>query len=443
MSREQDAVKDLDAGSKEDQGRQVREVDVESKVGQGQKVREVDVESKVGQRQQVQGTWSHKLSPLVRQIPPSGIRRFFDLVSQSEDVISLGVGEPDFVTPWRVREAAVYALERGYTTYTSNRGLPQLLEAIGQYLSDAFALQYEPSQEMMVTIGGSEAIDLALRVLTLPGDEVLIPEPSYIAYSPIAMLCGGVAVPVETRAEKGFKLMAADLEAKITERSKVLILCYPSNPTGAIMTYEDFLPIARLAEKHDLIVISDEIYAELTYEGKHVSFASLPGMKERTILVSGFSKAFAMTGWRLGYACGHREIIDAMLKVHQYTVMCAPIMNQFAGLEALRNGLEEKDRMKEMYNQRRRYVVKAFREMGLACHEPAGAFYAFPCVESTGMTSEEFAGRLLREGKVAAVPGNVFGLGGEGFLRCSYATSLQGLEQAMERIGRFVGGVRG
>jgi aminotransferase len=379
-----------------------------------------------------------KLSPLVKSVPPSGIRRFFDLVSGNKDVISLGVGEPDFVTPWRVREASVYALEKGYTTYTSNRGMPALLEEIEKYFYDTFDVHYDPAREMMVTIGGSEAIDLALRTLINPGDEILIPEPSYIAYSPIAYLSGGHPVPVETRAEEDFKLTAELLSAKLTERSKVLILCYPNNPTGTIMTYEDLLPIARLVEEHDLLVISDEIYAELTYEGKHVSFASLPGMKERTIVVSGFSKAFAMTGWRLGYACGHREIIDAMLKIHQYTVMCAPIMSQFAGLEALKNGLEEKDRMKELYNQRRRLVVKGFRQMGLECHEPAGAFYAFPSIRSTGLTSEEFATRLLQEQKVAAVPGQVFGQGGEGHLRCSYATSLQGLTEALERMERFV-----
>lgn len=379
-----------------------------------------------------------KLSPLVKQVPPSGIRRFFDLVSGRPDIISLGVGEPDFVTPWHVREASVYALEKGYTTYTSNRGMPALLEAIEAYLVHSFQLHYEPSSEMIVTIGGSEAIDLALRALINPGDEILIPEPSYIAYSPIAFLSGGKPVPVETRAQEQFKLTPDSLGSKITDRSKVLILCYPNNPTGAIMTYEEMLPIARLVEEHDLLVISDEIYSELTYEGKHVSFASLPGMKDRTIVVSGFSKAFAMTGWRLGYACGHEEIISAMLKIHQYTVMCAPIMSQFAGLEALRNGLEEKEQMKELYNQRRRLVVKGFQQIGLACHEPSGAFYAFPSIASTGLTSEEFATQLLQDQKVAAVPGHVFGLGGEGYIRCSYATSLQGLTEALERMGSFV-----
>lgn len=378
------------------------------------------------------------LSPLVRDIKPSGIRRFFDLVSTRKDIITLGVGEPDFVTPWHVREAAVYALESGKTQYTSNAGMPALREAIGQYLDDSFSVEYDPASEILVTVGGSEAIDLALRALITQGDEILIPEPCYISYSPITALSGGVPVGIETYAADNFKLRAEQLQAVITPRSKVLILCYPSNPTGGIMTYEDWLPIAKLVEENDLIVISDEIYAELTYGEKHVSFAAMPGMKDRTILVSGFSKAFAMTGWRMGYACGHREIIAAMLKIHQYTVMCAPIMAQYAALEALQHGLEEKDRMVESYNQRRRLVVKGFREIGLDCHEPQGAFYAFPSIASTGMSSETFAQRLLEEAGVAAVPGDVFGLGGEGHLRCSYATSVTQLTEALDRIGNFV-----
>ncbi|WP_284641398.1 aminotransferase class I/II-fold pyridoxal phosphate-dependent enzyme [Paenibacillus silviterrae] len=378
------------------------------------------------------------LAPLARAIPPSGIRKFFDLVSASKDIISLGVGEPDFSTPWHVREACVYSLERGNTKYTPNAGMLELREAIAEYLYDSFQLLYEPSDEVLVTVGGSEAIDLALRALIAPGDEVLVPEPCYISYSPITRLGGGVPVGIETFAKDQFKLTAESLKAAITPRSKVLILCYPSNPTGGIMTYEDWVPIAKLVEEHDLIVISDEIYAELTYEQKHVSFASLPGMKDRTILVSGFSKAFAMTGWRMGYACGHKDILSAMLKIHQYTVMCAPSMGQVAALEALRNGMDEKDRMVESYNQRRRLVVKGFREIGLECHEPQGAFYAFPCIKSTGMTSEEFATKLLYEAKVAAVPGDVFGLGGEGFLRCSYAYSVNQLTEAIDRIGNFL-----
>lgn len=379
------------------------------------------------------------LSPLARDIKPSGIRRFFDLVSTRKDVITLGVGEPDYVTPWHVREAAVYALEKGKTQYTSNAGMPELRGAIGQYLNDQFNVEYNPADEILVTVGGSEAIDLALRALITPGDEILIPEPCYISYSPITTLSGGKAVGIETFAKDNFKLKAESLQAAITPKSKVLILCYPSNPTGGIMTYEDWLPIAKVVEDNDLIVISDEIYAELTYGSKHVSFAAIPGMKDRTILVSGFSKAFAMTGWRMGYACGHSDLIAAMLKIHQYTVMCAPIMAQYAALEALTpHGLEEKDRMMESYNQRRRLVVKGFREIGLECHEPEGAFYAFPSIQSTGLTSVMFAERLLEEANVAAVPGDVFGLGGEGHLRCSYATSVMQITEALDRIGQFV-----
>ncbi|WP_229675604.1 aminotransferase class I/II-fold pyridoxal phosphate-dependent enzyme [Saccharibacillus kuerlensis] len=379
------------------------------------------------------------LSPLVRDIKPSGIRKFFDLVSASKDIITLGVGEPDFVTPWHVREACVYSLERGYTRYTSNAGMPELREAISSYLKGSFGTAYDPEKEVLVTVGGSEAIDLALRALIRPGDEVLVPEPCYISYSPITSIGGGVPIGIETFAKDNFKLTAEALENSITPKSKVLILCYPSNPTGATMTAEDWIPIAKVVEKHDLIVISDEIYAELSYgQSKHASFAAAPGMKDRTILVSGFSKAFAMTGWRMGYACGHPELISAMLKIHQYTVMCAPVMGQVAALEALTNGLGEKDKMVESYNRRRRLVVQGLRDAGLECHEPEGAFYAFPSIQSTGLTSEIFAQRLLAEGKVAAVPGDVFGLGGEGFLRCSYATSVAQLNEAMDRIGQFV-----
>ncbi|MHA0856632.1 aminotransferase class I/II-fold pyridoxal phosphate-dependent enzyme [Paenibacillus sp. CMAA1364] len=392
-----------------------------------------------------EGAQKHKkemdsyLAPLVRDIAPSGIRKFFDLVAANKDIITLGVGEPDFVTPWHVREACVYSLERGRTGYTSNAGTPELREAIGQYLNDQFQVSYEPSNEILVTVGGSEAIDLALRALITPGDEILIPEPCYVSYSPITTIGGGVPVGIETTSENGFKLTAEALEAKITPKSKVLILCYPSNPTGATMSYEDWLPIAKVIEKHDLIVISDEIYAELTYsEDKHVSFATIPGMKDRTLLVSGFSKAFAMTGWRMGYVCGHEDFIGAMLKIHQYTVMCAPVMGQVAAYEALTNGLEEKDRMVESYNQRRRLIVQGLREAGLICHEPQGAFYAFPSIQNTGLSSDDFAQRLLVEAKVAAVPGNVFGLGGEGFIRCSYATSVSQLTEAIDRIGNFV-----
>jgi aminotransferase len=378
------------------------------------------------------------LAPLVRDIPPSGIRKFFDLVSASKDIISLGVGEPDFSTPWHIREAAVYSLERGNTKYTPNAGLYELREAISEYLYDSFQVPYEPSDEVLVTVGGSEAIDLALRALVVPGDEILIAEPSYISYSPIVRISGGVPIGIETFAKDDFKLKPEAVKARITPKTKILIVSYPSNPTGGIMSYEDWVPIAKIAEEHDLIVISDEIYAELTFEQNHVSFASLPGMRDRTILVSGFSKAFAMTGWRMGYACGHSEIIKAMLKIHQYTVMCAPAMGQVAALEALRNGMEEKDRMVESYNQRRRLVVHSFREIGVQCHEPQGAFYAFPSISSTGLSSDEFAQRLLHEAKVAVVPGDVFGLGGEGFIRCSYAYSVNQLIEAIDRIGNFV-----
>lgn len=381
---------------------------------------------------------SSYLAPRVRNIPPSGIRRFFDLASGSKDIITLGVGEPDFITPWHVREACVYSLERGFTSYTSNAGTPELREAIAEYLYNSYSVKYNPKDEILVTVGGSEAIDLALRALVEPGDEILVPVPCYISYSPITSIGGGVSVEVETFASDNFKLKAENLKAKITPKSKVLILSYPSNPTGGIMTYEDWLPIAKLVEENDLIVISDEIYSELTYGQKHVSFASIPGMRDRTILVNGFSKSFAMTGWRMGYACGHPDLIYAMLKIHQYTVMCAPVMGQVAALEALKNGLDDKDHMVESYNQRRRLIVQGLRDIGLSCHEPEGAFYAFPSIESTGLTSEEFAQRLLLEAKVAAVPGNVFGAGGEGFLRCSYATGVNQLNEALHRMGQFI-----
>lgn len=390
------------------------------------------------QAEQSGKTMNSYLAPRVREIQPSGIRRFFDLANGSKDIITLGVGEPDFITPWHVREACVYSLERGYTSYTSNAGTPELREAIAEYLYNSYDVKYNPKDEIIVTVGGSEAIDLALRALIEPGDEILLPVPCYISYSPITAIGGGVPVEVETYARDNFKLKAEHLISKITPKSKVLILNYPSNPTGGIMSYEDWLPIAKVVEENDLIVISDEIYSELTYDQKHVSFASIPGMKDRTILVNGFSKAFAMTGWRMGYACGHPDLIYAMLKIHQYTVMCAPVMGQVAALEALKNGLEEKDHMMQSYNQRRRLVVQGLRDIGLSCHEPQGAFYAFPSIESTGLSSDEFAQRLLLEAKVAAVPGNVFGAGGEGFLRCSYATGVNQLNEALHRMGQFI-----
>jgi aminotransferase len=376
------------------------------------------------------------ISPIVKEIPPSGIRKFFDLAAGSKEMISLGVGEPDFVTPERVREACVRALERGRTSYTPNAGLVELREEIAQYLETGFQLKYEPSNEIMVTVGGSEAIDLALRALITPGDEIIVPSPTYIAYSPLTALNGGRVVEVETTAQNQFKLTAEALRQKITPRSKALLINYPSNPTGATMTYEDWLPIAKVVQEHNLIVISDELYAELTYDQKHVSFASLPGMKERVLLIGGFSKAFAMTGWRIGYACGHPELVGAMLKIHQYTVLCAPIIGQIAAIESLRNGLADKEFMKNSFNQRRRMFVRGLQEIGLPCHEPQGAFYAFPSIAHTGMTSEQFSEHLIRKAKVATVPGHVFGASGEGFIRCSYATSIGQLEEALERIDR-------
>lgn len=378
------------------------------------------------------------LSACVQDIRPSGIRAFFDLNTSDGDTIALGVGEPDFVTPQRVREACIQALREGKTKYTSNAGMIELREELAVYLASSFALSYDPGHEMFVTVGSSEAVDLALRAVINPGDEVLIPAPSYIAYEPITCLHGGKIIEVATTAEQGFKLTAQALQAAITPHSKVLMLNYPCNPTGAVMTKQDWQPIAELVIKHNLVVISDEVYAELTYGRQHVSIASMPGMKERTIVISGFSKAFAMTGWRVGYACGPRELIAGMLKIHQYTAMCAPTLAQIAALESLRYGLTAKDEMMASYNERRKLFVAGLNAIGLTCHEPEGAFYAFPSIAATGMSSEQFALRLLNEAKVAVVPGHVFGSGGEGFIRCSYATSLVDLERALERMGRFV-----
>jgi len=378
------------------------------------------------------------ISSRVRDIRPSGIRAFFDLNEAGGDTIALGVGEPDFVTPEKVREACIQALREGKTKYTSNAGLMELREELSAYLSGSFAISYDPGQEIIVTVGSSEAVDLALRAVIDPGDEVLIPAPSYIAYEPITHLHGGKIVEVAATAREQFKLTPQALQAVITPRSKALMINYPCNPTGTIMTEQDWLPIAELIIKHNLVVISDEVYAELTYGRKHVSIASLPGMKERTIVISGFSKAFAMTGWRVGYACGPRELIAGMLKIHQYTAMCAPTIAQIAAFESLRHGLAAKDEMMASYNERRKMFVSGLNAIGLACHEPEGAFYAFPSIASTGMSSEQFALRLLKEAKVAVVPGHVFGSGGEGFIRCSYATSLVDLEKALERMGRFM-----
>ncbi|MNO48587.1 putative N-acetyl-LL-diaminopimelate aminotransferase [compost metagenome] len=378
------------------------------------------------------------IAPRVREIAPSGIRAFFDLTAGNEDIISLGVGEPDFVTPEHVRAACIRALNDGKTMYTPNSGLLDLREEIASYLHTSFNLRYEPTNEILVTMGSSEAVDLALRAFISPGDEIIVPSPSYIAYSPITHLNGGVTVEVESSAAQGFKLTAEALRKVITPRSKILMVNFPTNPTGAVMTYEDWLPIAQIVKEHNLLVISDEIYAELTYDSQHVSMASLPGMMDRTIVISGFSKAFAMTGWRVGYACGDRELIAAMLKIHQYTAMCAPILGQIAAIESLRNGMEHKEHMKQCFDERRKLLVSGFRSMGLPCHEPEGAFYAFPSIANTGLKSEDFALQLLKEVGVAAVPGHVFGAGGEGYIRCSYAASLQKLTEALERIEGFM-----
>lgn len=379
-----------------------------------------------------------QIAPRVREIAPSGIRAFFDLTAGNNDIISLGVGEPDFATPEHVRAACVRALNRGETMYTPNAGLPELREEIARYQQMSFGLSYEPMNEVMVTVGSSEALDLALRAFTAPGDEIIIPAPSYIAYSPIAYINGGTLVEVEANAEQGFKLTAEALRKAITPRSKLLMVNFPNNPTGAVMSYEDWLPIAEIVKAHNLIVLSDEIYAELTYDSRHVSIASLPGMKERTIVISGFSKAFAMTGWRVGYACGNRELLAAMLKIHQYTAMCAPVLGQIAAIESLRHALPDKDNMKECFRQRRSLFVEGLRSIGLHCHEPQGAFYAFPSIGHTGMKSEEFALGLLKEAGVAAVPGHVFGTGGEGHIRCSYAASTAKLTEALERMENFM-----
>lgn len=378
------------------------------------------------------------LSAVVQSIPPSGIRKFFDLVSQTEGVISLGVGEPDFVTPWHIREACYYSLEKGYTMYTSNSGLPELREEIAKYIKDTIGVKYSPEKEILVTVGVSEAIDIALRALIEPGDEVLVPEPSFVSYAPGATLAYGKAISIPTYVEDEYRLKAGELEKFITPKSKILILAYPNNPTGGIMETQDLQELVDIIIKNDLIVISDEIYAELTYGGKHVSIASFPGMGDRTIVANGFSKAFAMTGWRIGYACAHPDIIAAMTKIHQYAIMCAPIMGQKAALEALRHGKAEMQKMVEDYNNRRKIILSGFQEIGLDCFEPRGAFYAFPSIESVHMSSEEFCEKLLLEEQVAVIPGNAFGASGEGFIRCCYAASIKNIENALEKMGNFL-----
>ncbi|MFW0967000.1 MAG: aminotransferase class I/II-fold pyridoxal phosphate-dependent enzyme [Thermacetogeniaceae bacterium] len=370
-------------------------------------------------------------------MPPSGIRKFFDLIEKTEGVISLGVGEPDYITPNVVREACCNALEKGRTKYTSNSGVPELREEIAHYLQSRFEVQYSPEQ-ILITVGVSEAVDLALRAITNPGDEILVGEPCYVSYAPSVSLAGGIPVLVPARAEENFKLKKKDIISHISSKTKAIMISYPNNPTGAIMERADLEEIAQIARNYDLLVISDEVYAELTYGRKHVSISTLPGMKERTLLLNGFSKAFAMTGWRLGYAAGPREIIDAMLKIHQYTMLCAPSLSQFAAVTALREGMPFIDEMVNDYDKRRRIIVQGLREMGLPCFEPQGAFYAFPCIKGTGMTSEEFCEKLLFEEKVAVVPGNAFGPSGEGYIRCCYAAAQQDIEEALERIRRFL-----
>ncbi len=378
------------------------------------------------------------LSERIVTIPPSGIRKFFDIVSEMEDAISLGVGEPDFDTPWHIREEGIYSLEKGRTFYTSNAGLKELKVEIANYLKRRQELLYDPDKEIMVTVGGSEAIDVALRAMLDPGDEVLIPQPSYVSYVPCTILANGVPVPIELEEKDEFRLTPEKLLEKITPKTKILIMPFPNNPTGAIMEKEDLEKVAEIVIEKDLFVISDEIYSELTYKGQHVSIASIPGMRERTVLINGFSKSYAMTGWRLGYAAAPKEILSQMLKIHQFAIMCAPTTSQYAAVSALRNGDEDVEMMRESYNQRRRYLVNALREMGLECFEPYGAFYVFPSIKKFGMTSDEFAVRLLNAEKVAVVPGTAFGDSGEGFLRLSYAYSLESLKVALDRIRRFV-----
>jgi aminotransferase len=379
------------------------------------------------------------LSKKVTGLAPSGIRKFFDLVSEMPEAISLGVGEPDFDTPWRIREEGIYALEQGKTFYTSNAGLKELKEEIGRYLRRKINVDYDPASEIVVTVGGSEGIDIALRAMLDPGDEVLIPQPSYVSYLPCTVLADGKPIVIPLKQENEFKLTAEELEEFITPRTKILVLPYPNNPTGAIMTKEDLEPVAKVVKEHDLFVLSDEIYSELTYGTAHASIASLPGMKERTLVINGFSKGFAMTGWRLGYICGPRAIAEQMVKIHQYAIMCAPTNSQYAAVEALKNCESEVERMRVAYNQRRRYLVHEFRRMKLDCFEPFGAFYIFPNIKEFGMSSEAFATRFLEEEKVAVVPGSAFGECGEGFLRVSYAYSLEDLKEAIGRMGDFVG----
>lgn len=382
------------------------------------------------------------LSNKIVSIKPSGIRKFFDIAAEMDDVISLGVGEPDFDTPWHIRDEGIYSLEKGKTFYTSNSGLMELRQEICNYIKRTQNVVYDPKKEVIITVGGSEAIDIALRAMVDPGDEVLIPQPSYVSYEPCAILADAKPVIIELKAENEFRLTPQELRDAITEKTKILVLPFPNNPTGAIMEKSDLEAIRDIIVENDLFVLSDEIYAELSYKEKHVSIVTLPGMKERTVLINGFSKAYAMTGWRLGYACAPEVIMQQMVKIHQFAIMCAPTTSQYAAIEAIRNGDDDVAKMRDSYNQRRRFLMNAFKEMGLSCFEPFGAFYVFPCVKEFNMTSEEFAMRLLQEEKIAVVPGTAFGDCGEGFLRISYAYSIEKLKIAMTKIGKFIDKLR-
>ena len=377
-------------------------------------------------------------SQRVKQLSPSGIRKFFDLLASMEGVISLGVGEPDFVTPWHIREAAIYSLERGNTMYTSNSGMPELRQELSRHLKDSYNLEYDPNSELLITVGVSEGLDLAMRAILNPGDEVIMPDPHYVAYDSCVILAEGSPIMVPTNQENNFEISAADIEARITSKTKAILIGYPSNPTGAVMPKNKLAQVAEVARRHQLVVISDEIYAKLVYGVKHTCFAALPKMKEHTILLGGFSKAYAMTGWRVGYVAATKEVIAAMTRIHQYTMMCAPTMGQVAAIEALKSGEASVTEMVEDYNKRRLVIVKGLKDIGLTCFEPRGAFYAFPSIKGTGMSSEEFAERLLTEEKVAVVPGSAFGQCGEGYVRCCYATSLADIEEALSRMKRFV-----
>lgn len=383
------------------------------------------------------------LSTKIKTIEPSGIRKFFDIVSEMKDAISLGVGEPDFDTPWNIREEGIYSLEQGRTFYTSNAGIKKLRQEIAAYLKRRFHLTYDYEKEIMITVGGSEAIDASFRAMLDAGDEVLIPQPCFVSYEPCVVLADGVPVIIELKEEDEFKLKKQQILDKVTDRTKILVLPFPNNPTGAIMTREDLQDIVDVVIEKDLYVVSDEIYSELTYGSHHVSIAEFPGMRERTIVINGFSKSYAMTGWRLGYACGPKKILEQMLKIHQFAIMCAPTTSQYAAIEALRNGDDDVEKMRTAYNERRNFLMKTFRDMGLRCFEPFGAFYVFPCIREFGMTSETFANRLLREEKVAVVPGTAFGACGEGFLRISYAYSIEDLKEALSRLEAFITRLRG